>query len=348
MELISNPYDKKIKDLQRWSLRYQKVSEVVYYVTFFDMIILLLTSSITFFLVIYQRKTRDLFAVISLTSYILASASLSIFTFVKFSKVQQDPPEQVGQYLVSIEAFGKFCYLIAHWAFSSQYLKTSFVLPSLLKQANLEFKYHDGSYDNRPSDCLDTTSISLLKEVDDQLHKEKKFLSKIKIRMIIYNTVMTLMIGALSIFDYNKKDWIGDEDNAQIYERAFYFGLLLLNTLILTWSVVVIRQMLRSLHNAFPNEKFIGIHVLNSCIYTFLFFVLTIVLILRSKKQIIVDCCYSIEIADEFEKILFFYQVIYIILLAFQLYMDIFLLYVISRFTKLTDRGTEQDEVLCR
>ena len=102
--------------------------------------------------------------------------------------------------------------------------------------------------------------------------------------MIIYNTVMTLMIGALSIFDYNKNNWVEKDDDAQIYERAFYFGLLLLNTLILTWSVVVIRQMLRSLHNAFPNEKFIGIHVLNSCIYTFLFFILTIVLILRSKK----------------------------------------------------------------
>ena len=162
MELISNPYDKKIKDLHKWSLRYQKISEVVFYIYFFDMILLLLTSSITFFLVIYQRKTRDLFAVVSLTSYILASASLSIFTFIKFSKVQQEDPEPVGQYLMSLEAFGKFCYLVAHWAFSSQYLKTSHVLPSLLKQANLEFKYHDGSYDNRPSDCLDTTSIALL------------------------------------------------------------------------------------------------------------------------------------------------------------------------------------------
>ena len=95
---------------------------------------------------------------------------------------------------------------------------------------------------------------------------------------------MTLMIGALSIFDFNKTNWIHDEADAQIYERAFYFGLLLLNTLILTWSVVVIRQMLRSLHNAFPNEKFIGIHVINSCIYTFLFFILTIVLILRFRK----------------------------------------------------------------
>ena len=53
MEFINDPYDKKIKDLHKWSLRYQKISEVVFYIYFFDMILLLLTSSITFFLVIY-------------------------------------------------------------------------------------------------------------------------------------------------------------------------------------------------------------------------------------------------------------------------------------------------------
>ena len=53
MELLDDPYEKKIKELQKWSRMYQKISEAVFYIYFFDMILLLLTSSITFFLVIY-------------------------------------------------------------------------------------------------------------------------------------------------------------------------------------------------------------------------------------------------------------------------------------------------------
>ena len=75
--------------------------------------------------------------------------------------------------------------------------------------------------------------------------------------------------------------------------------------------------MLRSLHNAFPNEKFIGIHVLNSCIYTIFFFVQVITLILLNLKQDQVDDHYTYEDATLLEKLLFSYNLIYIILLAF-------------------------------
>ena len=105
------------------------------------------------------------------------------------------------------------------------------------------------------------------------MSKEKKSLGKIKIRMVIYNAIMTILIGVISVFDYKKDDWIDDGENAQVEMKAFYCSFVLLNTLILAWSVVVIRKILRSLHNAFPNEKFIGIHVLNSCIYTTFFFI---------------------------------------------------------------------------
>ena len=91
------------------------------------------------------------------------------------------------------------------------------MLPSLLKQADVEFKYQDGPNDNRPSDrnrTLNTNSIALLNQVDSYLSKEKKSLGKIKIRMVIYNAIMTILIGVISVFDYKKDDWIHDGENA--------------------------------------------------------------------------------------------------------------------------------------
>ena len=102
--------------------------------------------------------------------------------------------------------------------------------------------------------------------------------------MIALNTIMALMIGAICLFDYEKSKWIDDPDKELLYNKMLYFAILLLNTLILALSVVKIRSLLRSLHNAFPNEKFIAVHVLNSGIYTFLFLVVSILMMLQIVK----------------------------------------------------------------
>ena len=59
--------------------------------------------------------------------------------------------------------------------------------------------------------------------------------------MIALNTVMALMIAIICLFDYEKYNWIKDYDKAIIYNKMLYFALLLVNTLILAWSVVKIR-----------------------------------------------------------------------------------------------------------
>ena len=59
--------------------------------------------------------------------------------------------------------------------------------------------------------------------------------------MIALNTVMALLIAIYCLFDYEKSNWIKDGDKAIIYNKMLYFALLLLNTLILAWSVVKIR-----------------------------------------------------------------------------------------------------------
>ena len=59
--------------------------------------------------------------------------------------------------------------------------------------------------------------------------------------MIALNTIMAFMIGSVCLFDYEKNNWIKDPDKALIYNKMLYFAFLLLNTLILAWSVVKIR-----------------------------------------------------------------------------------------------------------
>ena len=164
--------------------------------------------------------------------------------------------------------------------------------------------------------------------------------------MMIYNALMILMIAASSFFDYMKYQWIDFQDEAISYNKLIFFTLMLLSTLVLAWSVVVIRHTIRSLTNAFPNEKLIRIHIVNSCIYSFLFLILTCLVMVKTIKQAQVNDDYTKEKVIQLNKIIVFYEIIYTIMLVFQLYKDIFLLYIISRFTKPSEYKDEQDEVL--
>ena len=119
----------------------------------------------------------------------------------------------------------------------------------------------------------------MLIQNDKALIKEKIALGKIKFKMLLFNTTMTLLLLALVIFDYKKYDWIKRQNTADNLDENLHTMILLLNTLVLAFSVIKIRRRIKCLHNAFPNEKFIAIHVINSLIYTLLYFILGIMLI---------------------------------------------------------------------
>ena len=167
--------------------------------------------------------------------------------------------------------------------------------------------------------------------------------------MWLFNTAMSLLFLGSVIFHYKKNDWIDQSSIAENIDNNLLTFLLLLNTLVLAVSVIKIRKRIQSLHNAFPNEKFIAIHVINSIIYTVLYFVLGIMIILQNAKlQENSEDGPTPELELELLKIFYFYELIYMIMLVFQIYMDCFLLYLILRFTNSSTRGTEQDEVLGR
>ena len=142
--------------------------------------------------------------------------------------------------------------------------------------------------------------------------------------------MMTLLIASLS-FSY-KGAWLSDQ--FLIHEIAIYSSLMLLNTLILAWSVLKIRKTIQSIKNAFPNEKLIRIHVINCCLSQLTFFLLLLFFVWA-------------EAGKNF-MIYFFNVLVSIIAFAFQLYMDMFLLYVIQRFTRPEIRKSETDKVLGR
>ena len=167
--------------------------------------------------------------------------------------------------------------------------------------------------------------------------------------MLLFNTVMSLLFLGSVIFHYKKNDWIDQGNVAENIDNNLLTFLLLLNTLVLAVSVIKIRRRIQCLHNAFPNEKFIAVHVINSIIYTVLYFVLGIMIILQNAKlQENSEDGPTPELELELIKIFYFYELIYMIMLVFQIYMDCFLLYLILRFTNSNTRGTEQDEVLGR
>ena len=89
---------------------------------------------------------------------------------------------------------------------------------------------------------------------------------------------MTLFIAAYLLFDNFGYAWIHASprllDNIA---SMTYESILLLNAFLLAYAAYRIRRTLKSLHNAFLNENFIRVHLLNSIIYAVLYLVLGIV-----------------------------------------------------------------------
>ena len=105
--------------------------------------------------------------------------------------------------------------------------------------------------------------------------------------MIIYNAIMILMIVANGVFYYVKDIWLEQLHMglALTYSFTLYDTIMLVNTLILAWSVIAIRKMLKALKNAFTNDRLIGIHIVNLCIYLIIGFIQIIPLILIDKTD---------------------------------------------------------------
>ena len=116
MEDFACPATNATNNTSPWVNRYHDVANAQGWSMLFKNLLLLLSSLITFFLVICKRKTRDPFAIILLTSYILGSASIVIETSILKLGFKRK------EVLRASVSFANCCYLLAHWAFASKYL----------------------------------------------------------------------------------------------------------------------------------------------------------------------------------------------------------------------------------
>ena len=162
---------------------------------------------------------------------------------------------------------------------------------------------------------------------------------------------MMLLLLFVVVFDYKKYKWVDKPENAEDIDQSLITLVLLLNAIVLTYSVIRIRRRINRLPNAFPNENLIAVHVLNSFIYTLLQLIVCIIMVLQNtklnEKELYPDGPPK-ELILALFKIFYTYDLVYIITLIFQLYMDCFLLYLILRFTNANARDTEKDQLLGR
>ena len=120
-------------------------------------------------------------------------------------------------------------------------------------------------------------------DMDSAIDKEKVAIRKIKLRIKLFIVAMTCLIGFQSYFQLKSYDWIDNYKLAENIDEIMYESILLLNAFILAYSVVRIRQTIKSLHNAFTNESFIRVHLVNSIIYAILWLVFGGVLVAENK-----------------------------------------------------------------
>ena len=117
--------------------------------------------------------------------------------------------------------------------------------------------------------------------MDVMIDKEKAKLQCIRIKLVLCNIIMTVFIACVIFFYQFKYQVTANHNLVEVVYKILYFSLLLMNTMILTCAVLIIRKLLKSLHNAFPNELFVGIHAINSIIYTLLVFTLTLIILIQ-------------------------------------------------------------------
>ena len=172
----------------------------------------------------------------------------------------------------------------------------------------------------------------------------------IKTKMIVYTVLMTTLIAGYWIFELNTSKLFNSQLLGANIAEAMKTGILLLNAIILAYCVWCIRKSIKQLHNVFPNESFIRVHLINSFVYATLYLIFAAISIAETKINIQFNNeeTPTVETYLKMMKIFFFYDFVFILIIIFSIYMDLFLLYLILRFTKASLQATGKDLVLER
>lgn len=116
--------------------------------------------------------------------------------------------------------------------------------------------------------------------------------------------------------------------------NALQSALNVANAIILAYASWTIRKTIKAQSNVMPNQHLISVHITNSVIFAVLFTVESTIKEIALKALREEDLHITPPIMLRVEKIEFSYWVVIIITLAFTLYMDLFLIILIVRFTR--------------
>ena len=134
-----------------------------------EYVILLVATLAIIVIVVFIRKRTDFFVISTLSCYLVSSIIVVIYSL--YNHISK--PESPITWLEYVQQFGRFCYMMGHWAFSAQYLKTKMVLPRILNQAKLDHtRANENKISNRRSATglvMTRSSLDLLEEVDDAI-----------------------------------------------------------------------------------------------------------------------------------------------------------------------------------
>ena len=101
------------EQLATWKSRDDKLSKALIWIYIINFIIILLASSVAGVVVLVIRRRKDCFVVTALVCYFASSTIvLSVHAYFHYAETYS----RWADYVLQI---ARFCYLMAHWAFSA-------------------------------------------------------------------------------------------------------------------------------------------------------------------------------------------------------------------------------------
>ena len=137
--------------------------------------------------------------------------------------------------------------------------------------------------------------------------------------MLIYTLTMTTVIAMYWIFELNSDNWFESEILGANLAEFFKASILLVNAGILANCVWSIRGTIKQLHNVFPNEAFIRVHLANTFIYAVLFLIFGFISIADSETELSF-AAEEMPLPSDFLNLIkmrFFYNLVYILIEIF-------------------------------
>ena len=102
-------------DIEKWNLRYDNISKALIWIYFMEYAILLIATSVIIVIVVFIRKRTDFFVLSTLSCYLVSSIMLVTYSIYFYSM----KPDMLITWLEVVQQFGRFCYMMGHWAFSA-------------------------------------------------------------------------------------------------------------------------------------------------------------------------------------------------------------------------------------